>query len=107
MAKKNKSLIDLLTQPTPAYNDIEKCMRLMSFGIVGTKYNFKNNKFRKVILQLSADRTKITYQDYEKQGNFNLFSGSTSLKLAKFTEVIYGGRLENFRKHRRVLRRSN
>ena len=39
---KNKSLIDLLTQPTPSYNDYEKCMRLMSYGIIGIKYNYKN-----------------------------------------------------------------
>ena len=33
----------------------------MSFGIVGTKYNYKNNKFRKVVIQLSSDKKKISY----------------------------------------------
>ena len=102
---KNKSLIDLLTQPTPSYNDLEKCMRLMSYGIVGTKYNYKNNKYRRVVMQISSDRKKILYQDVKEQGNFTLFNSSTSLKISKFTDVKYGGQTENFKKHRRILRR--
>jgi hypothetical protein len=38
----------------------------MSFGVIGTKYNYKNNKFRKVIIQLSNDRKKILYQDVKE-----------------------------------------
>ena len=105
LESKNKSLIELLTQPTPSYNDLEKCMRLMSYGIVGTKYNYKNNKYRKVVLQISSDRKKILYQDVKEQSNFALFNGSTSLKVSKFNDVTYGGRTENFKKHRRILRR--
>ena len=79
---------------------------MLSFGIVGTKYNYKNNKYRKVVLQLSSDRKKIMYQDL-KEGNFTLFKSSTSLKIARFTNLAYGGQSENFKRHRRLLRNQN
>ena len=85
------SLIDLWQRPTPAYNDFEKCKRLLRFGIVGYKYNYKNNKSRKIMIQLSADLTKIVYQDMKENGNWQVFSGTSTLKLAKFTGLIYGG----------------
>ena len=99
----------MLTQPTPSYNELDKCLRLMSYGIECVKYNYKNNRFRKVFLQISSDRKKILYRDVKDQhsqgGNFTLFSSSTSLKISKFTNVVYGGRTENFKKHRKILRR--
>ena len=55
LAKKDKSLIELWTQPTPAYNDYDKCKRLLRFGLVCYKYNYKNNKFRKIVIQVSSD----------------------------------------------------
>ena len=44
---------------------------------------------------------KVVYQDIE----WLAFSGPTILKLQKFTGIIYGGKTDNFKKHRKLLRR--
>ena len=46
------------------------------------------------------------YQDVSESSNWQVFSSSTSLKLQKFTGLIYGGKTDNFRKHRGLLRRA-
>ena len=92
-------------QPTPSYNDYSKCIQLLRFGITCYKYNYKNNKYRRIVLQLSPDQTKILYQDFKETGNWQVFSSSTNKKIAKFNGLIYGGRTDNFKKHRRFQRR--
>ena len=101
LANKNKTLVELWTQPTPSYNDYVKCLRLLNFGIMGHKYNFKNNKNRKIVITLSPDNTKLVYHDANKGG---MFQSSTSVKLSKFHGITFGGAVENFKKHRRLLR---
>ena len=76
---------------------------MLRFGIVGFKYNYKNNKFRKIVIQLSFDLKKIIYQDIKETKS--VFNGQSNVKLIKFKSVIYGGITDNFKKHRRVLRR--
>ena len=77
----------------------------MQFGVVGCKYNFKNRKSRRIVLQLSACKTKLLYQDAKERGSWQVFSGSTSVRLSKFKGLEYGGLTENFKRHRRILGR--
>ena len=62
---------------------------MLRFGIVGFKYNYKNNKFRKIVIQLSFDLKKIIYQDIKETKS--VFNGQSNVKLIKFKSVIYGG----------------
>ena len=48
LQKKGKSLIETLKMPTPAYCDFDKCFRILRVGILCNKYNYKNNKHRKI-----------------------------------------------------------
>ena len=70
--------------------------------MVGYKYNYKNQMFKKSLIQLSADAKKISYNDMNKKGIIKM---SSSVNLDKFSGVIYGGHTENFKKHKRALRR--
>ena len=73
--------------------------------MIGHKYNYKNNKSRKIILTLSPDYTKLVYHDAKDINNWGMFQSSTSVKLSKFSDLSYGGKSENFKKHRRLMRR--
>jgi hypothetical protein len=103
---KQKTLIDLYTMPTPSYNDLSSCLRLLRFGIVGHKYNFKNNSYRKIVLQISEDLQRLQYQNLtEKTSNWQVIRGATTQKLSRFSGIVFGGTTSNFKKHRRILRR--
>ena len=41
--------------------------------MIGHKYNFKNNKSRKIILTLSPDHTKLVYHDAKDINNWGMF----------------------------------
>ena len=71
----------------------------MKDGISGYKYNFKNNKYRKLTIKLSKDGLNIMYIDDMR------FNNTRMINLDKFTGIIYGGLSDNFCKHRRALRR--
>lgn len=70
------------------------------------RYNFKNKKITKIIISLDSSLTKLVCVDAKNQGSWNLFGNSTSYKLSSFKKIIYGGTTDNFKKHRRILRRS-
>ena len=43
----------------------------------------------------------------DKDANWQVFNGQSGMKTTKFTGIIYGGQTENFKKHRRILRRQH
>ena len=59
--------------------------------------------FKRAIIQLSGDLKKISYNDMNNRGIMKI---SSSVNLDKFSGVIYGGQTENFKKHKRALRRN-
>ena len=74
-------------------------------GIVAHKYNMKNQKAVKVIISLDSSLTKLIYKDANTLGAWKLFDDATAIQLSKFQDLIYGGTTENFKRHRRLLRR--
>ena len=56
--------------------------------MVGYKYNYKNQMFKKALIQLSGDAKKVSYNDMNKKGIMKM---SSSVNLDKFSGVIYGG----------------
>ena len=38
-------------------------------------------------------------------GTWRLFDSSTTIQLGKFKDLVFGGSTENFKRHRRILRR--
>ena len=92
---------NLLLQPDQVsiHDNFAQSLNLLKDGITGYKYNFKNNKFRKLTIKLSKDYKSIMYIDDMR------FNNTRMINLEKFTGIIYGGLSDNFCKHRKVLRR--
>ena len=59
--------------------------------------------FKKALIQISADAKKISYNDMNNRGIMKM---SSSINLDKFSGVINGGQTENFKKHKRAIRRN-
>ena len=89
----------LLQDQAPTHDNFAQSLNLLKEGITGYKYNFKNNKFRKLTIKLSKDYKSIMYIDDMR------FNNTRMISLEKFTGIIYGGLSDNFGKHRKVLRR--
>ena len=89
-----------------AHDQFIRCKKLLQFGLVGYKFNYKNQMFKKALIQLSSDMKKINYNDMNSRGSMQMFKKSSSVNLDKFSGVIYGGQTENFKKHKRALRRN-
>jgi len=77
----------------------------MKFGVTAFKYNFKNNKHRKIVVSLSPDLSKLVYHDAKESGAWQVFGSSTSVRLTNFKDVVYGGTTANFKKHQKLLQR--
>ena len=60
--------------------------------------------FKKSLIQLSYDGKKISYNNMNTKGGLKLLNSSVNLD--KFSGVIYGGHTENFKKHKRAIRRN-
>lgn len=41
---------------------------MIQFGIIGHKYNFKNNKWQQVVISIDQAETKLVYNDAKNQG---------------------------------------
>ena len=50
-----KPLLFLQYEQTPIHESLAKSQNRLKDGIIGYKYNFKNNKFRKLTIKLSKD----------------------------------------------------
>lgn len=92
--------MEIICSPTPAHNDYKRCAQSLKFGTTVVKYNFKNNKSKAVILSISTDENKLMYQDLEETNK--IFSGTTSLKITKFVDIVYGKFTDNIIKHQKL-----
>ena len=100
--KQNYTQVDPIMKRS--YDNIASCYSMMSMGFIATKYNFQNSTSRKVIVRLSACRTKLVYTDLAEKKGLRSLLGPSVKSMAKFQGIIYGGKTPNFRKHRQLVR---
>ena len=74
-------------------NNYYSCLKKLQIGIMATKYNFTDNKNRKVIIQLSEDATTLSFWTPEDEGAtfWQKMKGPTHIPLDRIKGILYGG----------------
>ena len=102
--EKKQRNVELHPFHQPKHNDLASCINLMKSGFAVTKYNLKNGKSRRVLLRLSACRSKLVYTDMEEKKGLRKLLGPSVKTLKHYAGVIYGGKTHNFAKHRKIVK---
>ena len=83
-------MLEAASEQVPIHDSLAKSLTLLQEGISGYKYNFKNNKYRKLTIKLSKDSRNIMYIDDMR------FNNTRMINLDKFMGLIYGDSSDNF-----------